>query len=123
MTAIYKGFSTNSNSNAFTLEGIELVKQDLLNHIHTQKGERVMMPAFGTNIQSYIMEPNDSIVVKKIEEELKDVINADPRVELVNMNIDTLDHLIQVSIELIFQPGDIADNLFLQFTRDIESIS
>ena len=46
---LYNGYSTVGRSGVnFSLSDIELVERDLLNHIFTKKGSRVMMPDFGT---------------------------------------------------------------------------
>jgi len=58
---IYKGYSTFEfeKSKTLTLRDVELVKLDLLNHLFTQKGARVMMPTFGTIIPELVFEPLD----------------------------------------------------------------
>ncbi len=60
---------------------------DLLNHLYTSKGSRVMMPAFGTRIPDLPFEPLDPVTISVFEEDIRSVINFDPRVELINMEI------------------------------------
>ncbi len=60
---------------------------DLLNHIFTKKGERVMMPNFGTSIPEMAFEPLDTETVSLVEEEVVGVINYDPRVELIHIDV------------------------------------
>jgi phage baseplate assembly protein W len=87
--ALYKGFSSyNYQTNkTFSVTDIELVKFDLLNHIFTRRGERVMHPNFGTRIPDITFEPLDSITLSILEEDLRSVIAFDPRVELVRLNV------------------------------------
>lgn len=91
-TAIYKGFSTVNwiSNKTVALTNIDLVKQDLLNHIWTIKGERVMMPNFGTRIPVLPFEQNDAITRQIITEDLTAVFNYDPRVKLLSLNIMSL---------------------------------
>jgi phage baseplate assembly protein W len=91
-TAIYKGFSTSNwkTSKSFVLTDIALVNQDLLNQIWTIKGERVMMPEYGTRIPVLTFEPNDNVTVGIIETDLTAVFNSDPRVKLLSLNISQL---------------------------------
>jgi phage baseplate assembly protein W len=88
----YRGFSTANwlKNKSFTLTNIDLVKQDLLNHIYTIKGERVMMPNFGTRIPVMAFEQNDAITRAIIEEDLTAVFNYDKRVKLLSLNILSL---------------------------------
>lgn len=86
---IYKGFSSiNFEINkSFKIFDIDVVKTDLLNHIFTRRGDRVMMPNFGTTIPDLVFEPIDEITLQTIREELNLVFNYDPRIELLKMNI------------------------------------
>lgn len=90
MRNLYRGYSTYEyqRNKSFVLTDIELVKMDLLNHIYTRKGERVMMPNFGTRIPDLAFEPLDQITLDILEEDLTTVINFDPRVQLLELNIN-----------------------------------
>jgi phage baseplate assembly protein W len=119
MSATFKGFSTvDQIKPPYTLRDLELVKRDLTNHIHTRRGERVMMPNFGTNIPLYIFEPKTRGLLETIESELLEVFNADPRVEFIGMNINEKEHLVELVVELQYVPGDISDVLYLNFTEE-----
>lgn len=90
--AIYRGFSTASwtKNKTFRLSNIELVKQDLLNHIYTIPGERVNMPGFGTRIPLLTFEPNDESTRRVIEDDLRRVFEYDPRVKLLSLQVLSL---------------------------------
>ena len=119
MVATYRGFSTvNTPKPSYTLRDIELVKRDLLNHFYTRKGERVMMPDFGSGIQDYIFEPFVSQVVDQLEADVIAVINQEPRVEFIDMHVSELEHSIRIEIQLLFKPGDVADTLYLEFIEE-----
>jgi phage baseplate assembly protein W len=91
-TAIYKGFSTDNwlNRRTFGLSNVALVERDLLTQIWTNKGDRVMMPDFGTRIPMLAFEPNDDNTRAIIDEDLRAVFNYDPRVQLLSLNIMSL---------------------------------
>lgn len=86
---LYKGFSTQKYriDKSFAVADMDTVKMDLLNHLYTSKGSRVMMPAFGTRIPDLPFEPLDPVTISVFEEDIRSVINFDPRVELINMEI------------------------------------
>lgn len=116
-TIIYKGFSTfdMQNRRSFGLSNIELVKRDLLNHIYTIPGERVMMPGFGTRIPTLVFEPNDEETRAIIEEDLRTVFEYDPRVRLIDLRVLSLpDNNAIIAL---------ADLLYLEFNvRDVLKI-
>lgn len=70
-----------------SLTNIALVKRDLLNHIFTTRGERLMMPKFGTTIPSLLFEPITEETVDEVRKQLAYVFEYDPRVELVEMAV------------------------------------
>ena len=87
--SLYRGFSTFEfeRVKSFRLTDIELVKLDLLNHIFTRKGDRVMMPTFGTSVPDIVFEPLDEETLDTLEEELMAVFDYDPRVEVIDFTI------------------------------------
>lgn len=86
---LYRGFSSYEyeKSKSFKITDVELVKLDLLNHIFTRKGERVMMPTWGTRIPDLAFEPLDEITLDILRNDLIDVIKFDPRVELLELQV------------------------------------
>ena len=50
------------------------IKADLMHLILTQKGERFYLPDFGTNLIQFIFEPNDSVTLADIKQEISDVV-------------------------------------------------
>jgi phage baseplate assembly protein W len=86
---LYRGYSSFEfqKNKSFKLRDLELVKMDLLNHLFTRRGERVMMPRFGTEIPDLLFEPLTTELVELCREEVLRVINYDPRVELMQLEV------------------------------------
>ena len=122
MANIYKGFSTVGKVRApYTLIDGELIKQDLMNELKARKGERVMRPNFGTTLYDILMNPLDQFVSEEVKEEVRRVIEKDPRVQIDEIFTQTLDHLIRVQVQLKFLPTLDEDRLFLEYARtDVE---
>lgn len=116
--AIYKGFSTVNwgSRRTFGLSNIELVKRDLLNHIYTLKGERVMMPGFGTRIPMLAFEPNDEATRAVIESDLREVFNYDPRVKLLALEVVSLadNNAILALADLLYIEFNVRDVLRIE---------
>ena len=74
-------------NNTFKLTDIPLVERNILNHIFTKKGSRRMMPTFGTIIPSLLFEPLTQTIVDQVESELRDVVDYDPRVKLIKLQV------------------------------------
>lgn len=86
---LYRGYSSFEfqRNKSLSLTDIELVKMDILNHIFTPRGSRVMMPEFGSSIPELSFEPLDDTLVDELYSELLTVFDYDPRVNLINMTI------------------------------------
>lgn len=114
--SIYRGGSFDTNlGQGFRRTSAAIVKKDILNHLFTRRGERVMMPDFGTNVQDTIFDPNDEITQKLITNEILSVIEQDPRVEMVRIvvNADEDNHLINVEVVLRFIELEVIDVISL----------
>lgn len=94
-----------------------LVKQDLLNHIYTIKGERPHLPDFGTRIPLIAFEPLDQKTLKVVEEDLRAVIDYDPRVRLMDMVVSALpdNNAIVAFVDLLYVELDVQETLKLEF--------
>ena len=96
MAALYKGYSSFEFERVkqFSLTDVELVKLDILNHIFTRRGSRVMMPTFGTVIPDLVFEPLDAETTEILEDELRSVFDFDPRVEIVSFDLLVEEELV-----------------------------
>ncbi len=92
MIALYRGFSLHEfRANQTTkLSDLDLVKMNLLTHIYTRRGERVMMSQFGTRIPDLVFEPLTKEAVDIVREDLQYVFDYDPRVELLSLTVEPL---------------------------------
>ena len=119
--AIYRGFSTayhkDNRDKGFLTTNVEAVKRDLLNHIYTIKGERVMMPGFGTRIPLLAFEPLDKDTLSIIEEDLRAVFAYDPRVELIELAVSALpnENAVAAYADIRYLEIDSTETLKLEF--------
>lgn len=116
--ALYKGYSSFEymKNKTFKLNDIELVKLDLLSHIFTRRGERVMMPNFGSIVPDIVFEPLDSDTLQILREDLESIMNYDPRVELLELNMfpDLDNSSVEVHIKLDYLEFDLVDDMNLR---------
>jgi len=120
----YRGTSTvNPENSSFTLFDIALIKQDLINHFHIRKGEKLENPEFGTIIWDALFEPMTEEIVDLIAKDVTEVINYDPRIQVVNVTVDTFESGIQIECEILFLPYSIAETLRLRFDQENGLIS
>lgn len=121
MVARFRGFSTADRVKPpYTLRDLDLVKQDLLNVFYTRKGERVMRPEYGTIIWDLLMDPSDSSTEKEIRQDISRIVNADPRVEALGVDIFIMDHVIRIEISLNYVLLNTQDILYLEYIDDIK---
>lgn len=120
ISGLYRGYSTYEyqRRKTFTLTDMELVKMDLLNHIYTRKGERVMMPNWGTRIPELAFEPLDQITLDILEEDLRAVVAFDPRVKLQDLNITPYydNNSVVATVQLLYVELNIVGNLDINIT-------
>lgn len=86
----YIGFNTRNyeeSGGSFDVYNIACVEQDLLNAIFTVRGERLMMPNYGTRIPLMTFEPGDQQTIDIITQDLMTVFQQEPRVEVLNLDV------------------------------------
>ena len=115
----YRGFSTvYSNTNDWTVYDFELVKQDLINHFHIRQGEKLSDPEFGCIIWDLLYEPFTQDVQTAIIENVTQIVNYDPRVNVNNVIVDQYESGIQVECNLVYLPYNISETLRMRFDEN-----
>jgi len=66
----------------------DLIKQSLLQLVLTGSGERVMRPAVGSGVYSYLFEDNNALLQERISLDLSSLIGRfEPRVALTGITV------------------------------------
>lgn len=119
--ATYRGFSTQKSmetrGRTFSTTDAETIKSDLLNHIYTIPGERVMFPNFGTRIPLMAFEPLDPTSLKIVEDDLRMVFEYDPRVKLIDLVVLAMpdNNAIIAIVDVQYIQLSVFDTLKLEF--------
>lgn len=117
---LYRGYSSYEyeKNKKFQISDVELVKLDLLNHIFTTRGSRVMMPTFGTRIPELAFEPLDDVTIDIVRNDLTSVFNFDPRVDLLDLVItpDYDGNSLVAAARLLYVELNMVDTLDLNIT-------
>jgi phage baseplate assembly protein W len=117
-TALFRGFSTfNAGPKNNELIDLELVKRDILNQFYTRRGERVMMPNFGSIIWDLMFEPLDETNKETIKNDAITIVTSEPRVEMSDVKIIEFEHGIRLEIEVFYKPYNAYGTLEIEFDR------
>lgn len=117
---IYRGFSSlNANLQSSRLYDFDLIKQDILNHFNTRKGERVMNPAFGTIIWDLIMEPLTPQIRDLLSNDINEICKFDPRVTPLEIIINEYDQGYLVEITLLVKDTNETSKMRLAFDQKL----
>jgi phage baseplate assembly protein W len=121
--AIYRGFSTIGQSKKFRATDAALIKQDLVNHFNIRKGEKLMNPTFGTIIWSMLFEPLTNDTKEAIVTDITQIINYDPRVNVNNVQVNEMEHGLQVIVDLTYINNNQSDALLLNFNNQSQKLT
>jgi phage baseplate assembly protein W len=114
----YRGFSTvNQNTEGFALYDFELIKQDIINHFHIRQGEKLSDLQFGTIIWDMLYEPFTNKVKEAIIENVSQIVNYDPRVQVEEIIVDTYESGITVDCTISYLPYNISEQLQFKFDQ------
>jgi phage baseplate assembly protein W len=116
----YKGFSSvNTTKSGSRLYDFELIKQDIINHFNTKRGERVMNPNFGSIIWDLLMEPLTDDVRNALSKDITTICNSDPRVTPTQIKLTEYDKGYVLELTLLLNGTDQSTNLQLTFDQQI----
>ena len=125
MAITYKGFSTYKKqfSNSYTLSGFELAKQDLVNHFNIRKGEKLMNPEFGSIVWDALYEPLTDEIISEIEEDIKNIIGYDPRLEAESILLEQYENGLLLEAQIKYIPDQILGSLLFDFNNTSSQVT
>ena len=86
----------------------DAIRADLLHLLLTNKGERLYLPEFGSDLKKYIFEPNDEITHEQIKENLNQtIIRFIPNLLIndISFRNDAIEELIIVELTYTVTEG------------------
>ena len=98
-----KGFYLNLNQT-----DRDAIRADLLHLLLTNKGERLYLPDFGSDLKKYIFEPNDNITHAEIRDNLNETISKyipNLIVNSIEFKNDEIEELIIVELTYTVSEG------------------
>lgn len=120
----YTGFSTTGSEFASTtLTDYQLVKQDLINHFNVRRGERVMRPDFGCVIWDMLFDPFTDEAHSLIIENIENIVNFDPRLEVLEVVPTSYEHGIQIIITLKYIPTNQVEDMLYTFNQEASQVT
>jgi len=113
----FRGYSSIGTSFLSpTRYDLDLARQDLLNHFNTRRGERVMMPEFGSIVWELLFDPLDDKTIRLIDEDVRNIIKNDPRWSLASVSISEGPNALNIEIIVTYVPTD--ETVILPLTYD-----
>ena len=120
---IYRGFSTLINQRKTRIADYELAKQDLINHFHIRKGEKLHNPNFGSNLWSVVFDPLTATSKQAIIDDVKAIVSYDPRINVTDVTVVEYDQGIQIELDLEYVNSDFTDRIKLRFDQEDQSLT
>jgi|TARA_B110000503_G_scaffold61562_1_gene97582 phage baseplate assembly protein W len=115
----YKGFSTvNLDNSSYNLYDLAIIKQDIINHFHIRKGEKLSNPNFGTIIWDVLFEPLTQDLKNAIIDDVNAILANDPRVVPQQVLVTEYENGIQLECTLTYLPYNITESLRFTFDQN-----
>lgn len=101
--------------------GADKVRQSIWTILQTEPGERLMWPAFGCGLRTYLMKPNTSATRALIQRDVTRALSSwEPRIKLETVSVEPGDvpALVVISIRYAHLRDGRPDNLVFQFALE-----
>jgi phage baseplate assembly protein W len=116
-TSRFRGYSTVGTSFLSPVRyDLDLARQDLLNHFNTRKGERIMLPEFGSIVWEMLFEPLDDYTISLIDADVRAIVKNDPRWSLESVAVSEGPNALNIEIVVTYVPTD--ETVTLPLTYD-----
>lgn len=115
----YLGFSTVNRRRKFRVTDFNLVKQDLYNHFHIRRGEKLMNPDFGTIIWDMLFEPFTQTIRDAIADDVNRIASYDPRIQVSDIIITEFETGIMLEINVNYVLTNQVSVMTVQFDREL----
>ena len=120
LSQFYVGYSTvDPSATGSKLYDFDLIKQDILNQFNIRKGERVMLPNFGTIIWDLLFEPFTEDVKRAISDDVSRICNSDPRAVPIQIDVNQQEYGMLLEITLLYVGTDQTANMKLSFDKEL----
>lgn len=95
----------------------QLIKEDLAQLLLTGVGTRVMRPNFGTNLYSFIFEPNDDLLASLVQAEVATAIaKFEPRISLLDVGVSRVNSEVVVTVNYTLSATGNQDGIDIRFS-------
>lgn len=119
----FRGYSSIGTSFLSpTRYDLDLARQDLLNHFNTRKGERIMLPEFGSIVWELLFDPLDDRTVYLIDQDVRAIIKNDPRWQLQNVEISEGPNALYIDITVTYLPTSETIDLPLTYNKGTNTV-
>lgn len=120
MAIVFKGFHSPVVGKTKVLYDQDLVRQDLINHFHTIKGERAMDTSYGFIGWDLIFEIDNFSVKDLLEADARRIVSLDPRLKLLYINVATVEKGYTINMRLEYVQLNHVEDLSLEFDQRAE---
>jgi phage baseplate assembly protein W len=117
-TQFYRGFSTaDSTTLSSKMYDLNLIKQNIINHFQTRRGERVMNPEFGTIIWDVIFDPFTASIKQAISDDVTRILNYDRRAIPTEITIIEAESGMIIDATLYYSQINMSEKMKLDFNK------
>ncbi len=115
MAVVFKGFSSPIVGKTNVLFDVDLVRQDLINHFNTRKGERVMDVDYGFIGWDLLFELDRPGNAQLLEADARNIVAQDPRLQLLSIEVQSVEYGYQILMALRYVQLETVEELSLTF--------
>ncbi len=115
MAIIFKGFASPVVGKTEVLYDIDIVRQDLLNHFNTRKGERVMDVDYGFIGWDLLFEIDRPGNSQLLEADVRRIVSLDPRLQLLSVTVSSVEYGYRIDLSLYYVQLEEVEDLELVF--------
>ena len=96
----YNDISTPFTNDFKGNKDVAAVRGSIANILNWRKGQRILYPQFGNDLESFIYENVNDIMIKNIKKSVTSMLSDEPRINVINIIVTPQDNSLGIRINV-----------------------
>ena len=84
------------------LKDVESIKNGIKNIFEWKKGERILLPDFGNDLESLVYEPINDLIIERTKNLIINMLRWEPRITIDNIDVKWPEDTNQIEVNLSY---------------------
>ena len=95
-------YKADTEKDIAILKDVESIKNGIKNIFEWKKGERILLPDFGNDLESLVYEPINDLIIERAKNLIINMLRWEPRITIDNIDVKWPEDTNQIEVNLSY---------------------